>query len=200
MKVAHDFKTWLRAAVLYTLAGTLSSALVGALLGWLGAQLATAVAARSALAAGLLVAVALAARELGWIRFPLPERQRQTEKFWFDDFGPLGAAVLWGLHLGFGFATRINFGGLWALAVLAVAFADPFFGALLLACHWWGRVLPVWLAPRLWKAEEDDFSTLAAMLFTDRKLYQRIQGLALLTTAAMLTWWLFFTYGPGRPT
>lgn len=196
MKVAHDFKTWFRAALLYTVAGCLASGLTGMLLGALGAQLGRAVAARSALAVGLLVTLALAARELGWIRFPLPERKRQTEKFWFDEFGPLGAAWLWGLHLGVGFATRVNFGGLWALAVLAVGIADPLFGALLLASYWLGRTLPVWLAPRLWNAEVDGPSAMAAMLFTDRTPYRRIQGLALLFTATMLAWWLFAAHGP----
>ena len=152
MKVAHDRRTWLSAVSAYTLTGTAASATVGALLGLAGRGLGRWQGAGAVAWGGAGLAAALAARELGWLSFPLPQRRLQAEKLWYQEFGAIVAAALWGLHIGVGLHTRVRFGGFWLLLVLAALGRSPLAGAALLACYWLGRALPLWAAPRLFAA------------------------------------------------
>jgi hypothetical protein len=137
------------AAAAYTLAGAAASAAAGALLGEAGERFGRWPAAGVAAWAGAGLAAVLAAREAGWLRFPLPQRRRQAEKIWYQQFGAVAAAALWGLHIGVGFHTRVRFGGFWLLAALAVLGRDPFAAAALLVSYWLGRALSLWMAPLL---------------------------------------------------
>src|SRR5258708_22474189 len=76
-----------------------------------------------------------AAREWGWIHFRLPEAKRQSEKAWAHCFGFVMASAMWGFHIGLGFATRVNFGGFWVLAALAVVLASPWYGGALMLLY-----------------------------------------------------------------
>src|SRR4029079_9482496 len=99
------------------------------------------------LLAGAVLGLVLAAREGGVVRFRRADRPLQTKMICMHQFGPLGAATLWGLHLSLGFFTRVNYGGFWLLVLLAVGLGDPAYGALLVGGHWLGKTLPVWVAP-----------------------------------------------------
>lgn len=176
-------------ALLYTVGGLVSSALIGTLLGYLGSVL--DIGRFGPLWRWLCASLALvlAAREAGWLRFALPERKLQTEKQWFELFGPRTAALMWGLHLGLGLFTRINYGGLWLLILIAVGAADPAFGAALMAVHWLGRSLPVWQAPAVLDGEQLEAKAMADGLFRTRHLYVRTQIVGLLGSALLLGWW-----------
>ena len=188
-KVARDWKTWFSAVALYTLAGLGVSLAVGAGIGRLRQAAGLAPAGRGALVAGLVLALVLAAREWGLVRFRLPERPLQTEKVWMHQFGALGAATLWGLHLSLGFFTRINYGGFWLLTLLAFGLGDPLLGALLVGGHWLGKTLPVWVAPLVYR-DPNDGSELLRVWRSETTLYVRLQGLGLLAAAAALGVWL----------
>jgi len=193
-KVAHDWSTWSRAVALYTTSGLTVSAAVGATLGLLGQAVGLDGARSPVLLGGLLVGSLLAAREVGIIRFRLPERRLQTEKVWMHQFGVLGAATLWGIHLSLGFFTRINYGGFWVLSFLAMGLADPRLGALLIGGHWLGKALPVWLAPFMFQ-DTNDIRVLPAVLADAGGLYRRLQGAGLLAVAAVLAVWLIVPLG-----
>lgn len=190
VKVAHDRRRWLEAATAYTAAGLLSAAGVGAALGGLGGRLAGVLGAERwaapSLAAAAAAAALLAAREWGWLAFPLPERRLQTEKYWYQVFGHRLGAAMWGLHLGLGFATRVNYGGLWVLAAAAVALGDAGFGSLLLAVYWLGRALPVWVAPAVLSIRVLEPGPLVDALLRDKSLYHRLQGAALAGSTVLL--------------
>jgi hypothetical protein len=179
VKVARDWRTWLAAVSLYTLTGLGVTLAIGAGIGELG---------QVAGQAGR-VALVLAARELGLLRFRLPERPLQTEKVWMHQFGPLGAATLWGLHLSLGFFTRINYGGFWLLTLLAFALGSPGLGALLMAGHWIGKALPVWVAPLALRRSADG-SEVVGVWETDARHYRRVQAVGLGATAIVLAVWL----------
>jgi hypothetical protein len=144
---------WWKSVFAYTLAGTATSASVGLLLGSAGAfgigrsgQILYAILA--------LLSVSLAARELGLLRFPLPQIRRQTHKMWAFEFGIVTAAGMWGAHIGLGFATVIKHGGYFVLVGLA-CLGGPKFGAAVLAAYWLGRSLPLWLVPVLTRRWDD---------------------------------------------
>jgi hypothetical protein len=149
VKVAHDRRRWTAAVSAYTLTGLAASGAVGALLGWAGERLGHWQPAGPVVWAAAGLAAVLAARELGWLSFPVPQRRRQAEKTWYQEFGAVVAAALWGLHIGIGFHTRVRFGGFWLLVALALADRSPLAGAALLACYWLGRALSLWAAPLL---------------------------------------------------
>ncbi|PWT88614.1 MAG: hypothetical protein C5B54_10375 [Acidobacteria bacterium] len=178
-KVAEAKAVWLKSVVVYTLAGCLSSALVGTLLGLAGTRLQTGAWRWLLVMVAGILAFILAAREYGWIRFQIPERRRQTEKVWAHEFGFVGASALWGFHIGLGFATRVNYGGFWAIVAVIMALGSSRYGATLMLVYWLGRVLPVWLAPVLnWSGS--DSSHLPGEILAADWVYHRLSAAALL--------------------
>jgi hypothetical protein len=196
VKVARNWRAWLAAVSLYTLAGLGVTLTVGAGIGELGRLLGLAGRPAFALAACLMVALVLAARELGVLRFRLPERPLQTEKVWMHQFGPLGAATMWGLHLSLGFFTRVNYGGFWMLTLIALGLGSPSTGALLMGGHWVGKALSVWVAPLALPTSADG-SEVVGIWESDARHYRRVQALGLLATGTVLAVWLTMPAGGG---
>src|SRR5271170_319882 len=104
VKVAHKY--WVRAALAYSFAGSVSALFVGELLGWVG-HLLRADRVRWVI---IPLALLLAIRGLGWVHFQLPERKRQTEKAWAHEFGFVMASAMWGFDVGLGLTTYIGNG------------------------------------------------------------------------------------------
>jgi len=147
--VARNYSLWFKCVASYTLTGGIGSISCGALLGAIGAVTGHPTSGPLAMSCISAISLALAARERGWVRWDLPERKRQTEKYWAHDFGFPMAFAMWGFHIGLALVTRITFGGLWILVALAIMSGKPSLGAVLMLAHWLGRALPVWVAPRL---------------------------------------------------
>ena len=141
-------------------------------------------AARIALYVVALLSLILAVRELGWIKFRLPERKLQTEKVWAHQFGFVLASAMWGLHIGLGFATRITYGGFWLLVAAILALGNPAFGAVLMLSYWMGRVLPLWLAPVLLSSSDEVFDSTEAV-FDHGFVYHRLVGIGLAWSAGL---------------
>ena len=196
MKVARDWRTWVSAVSLYTFTGLAVTVAVGAGIGELGRVAGLAGRPVLALTACLAIAVLLAARELGVLRFRLPERPLQTEKVWMHQFGPLGAATMWGLHLSLGFFTRVNYGGFWMLTLLALGLGSPRTGALLMGGHWVGKALSVWVAPLALRTSADG-SEVVGIWEHDARHYRRVQALGLVATGTVLAGWLTILAGGG---
>jgi len=77
-KVARGRRTWVLNMVTYTLAGALTSVLLGAGLGLVGALALPDDMAVPAGVLGLAVAAVAMAREIGVVAVPLPQLGRQT--------------------------------------------------------------------------------------------------------------------------
>ena len=77
---------WFRCMLLYTIMGCVSSSLVGAVLGLVGAAIRGLSSAQAAFYSVALLGLILAARELGVVSFPLPQRMCQTENVWAHEF------------------------------------------------------------------------------------------------------------------
>ncbi len=69
----------------------------------------------------------LAAREFGWVAFPLPELRFQVPAPWVA-FAPWQRGFIWGTVLGVGFLTFIRFGAFWAYVVVLFATGTPHVG------------------------------------------------------------------------
>jgi len=124
------------------------------------------------------LALTLAAREWGFLKFDLPERKRQTRKAWAHEFGFVTASAMWGMDIGFGFGTRITYGGFWLLVAVAAGFGDPAYGGAIMLTYWLGRVLPTWLAPLL-LTSVSDVMELPRVILVEGSLYHRLVGVAL---------------------
>ncbi|MCI0627778.1 MAG: hypothetical protein L0387_40035 [Acidobacteria bacterium] len=166
------------------MSGCLSAILVGAALGTAGRWLGSDRTGPIAFCLAGFVATIVAAREWGWISFPLPERKCQTEKVWAHEFGFVIASAMWGFHIGLGFATRVTYGGFWVLVAIALALGDSLFAAVLMLLYWLGRALPLWVAPVLLKSVQDVMESPQAIL-VDRPRYQLLAGLASAWTAGV---------------
>ena len=182
-KVAR--KQWLECVAAYTIAGAMSSALIGSLLGLIGRGFRT----KSVIYGVVPLALILAARELGWVRFELPESKAQTRDFWAREFGFATASAMWGFHIGLGFATRITFGGFLILSAMSFALGGPSYGAVLMSVYWLGRAMPVWFIPALICTESCE--GIQEAILKNRPLYHRLVAAALLWSAgvAILSAW-----------
>ncbi len=182
--MARYYKLWFRSVLAYTVAGCLSATLVGMVLGTIGRWLGGEVPGATAFYLIGFLSLVLAAREWRWISFGLPERKRQTEKFWAHEFGFVMASAMWGLHIGLGFATRVTYGGFWILVAATLAVGDPLYGAVMMLLYWLGRALPVWVAPALLKSRSDAVELPEAIL-GHRQVFRRMVGFALVWSAVV---------------
>lgn len=141
--------TYVRAITTHTLAGVAIAGAVGALIGALGGAVPIAPSwSASCLLLGIL-ATALWLHQLGRLGFPIPQLPRQTQKLWYGPRGPVHAAWWWGLDLGSGLTTLINFPIYWILPAAIFFFGSTVGGALILAAYALGRAVAVWLPPIL---------------------------------------------------
>ena len=173
--------SWLRSTAAYTAAGGVSASSVGALLGLFGRT----VCDRTVLYLIVPLALGLAAREWNVIHFGIPECKRQTKKIWAHEFGFGLASMLWGFHIGLGFATRITYGGFFVLVGLAFGMGDPAYGSVLFLVYWLGRVLPVWLSPKLIYREQNAEEFIRALIGS-RGMNRHFEGFALLWVAGVV--------------
>lgn len=135
-----------------------------------------------------LAGLVVAARDIGWLHFRIPERKLQTERTWFHHFGVIAAAAMWGIHVGLGFATRITFMGFWLLSAAVVLVGSGSLGAFVFLGYWVGRALPLWLLPLL-DMRGDQGIGVAAMdqALGARYLFERVRCIAsICLVAAML--------------
>lgn len=178
-KVAHNYKLWLRCVIAYTLAGSVSSVVIGTLVGELG-HLTTGKPDRAGMFCFLgFFCLLLAGKEWGLINLKLPQRKRQTEGFWVHQFGFVLAATMWGFDIGLGVATYIIYSGFWVLLALAFIVADPAYAAILMLTYWFGRVLPVWVAPVLTRSVEETMD-LPRTILGNRTAYSTLVRFSLL--------------------
>lgn len=168
---------------MYSLAGVITAGATGVVLGALGGWLnLTELGSWRSYGISLL-AVVLAARDLGIVEFYLPAPQCQTQKRFANNRGFNWAVVAWGAHIGLGFATRISYSGFWLIVAMAVTVGDPVYGAALLILYWLGRALSVWLAPLL-LPPQIQVSGIVAALKGSRHWYHWLSGAALIWSAA----------------
>jgi hypothetical protein len=171
--------------LMYTASGLASSALIGAIVGMAGGWLHGSSHVKNAALCGMgVLAVCLAAREWGWITFPLPERKRQTEKSFAHQFGFITASAMWGFHIGLCFVTRITYGGFWLLVAADLFLGRADYGALLMMTYWLGRTLPVWIGPLL--SNEGDAAKLMDQVTAAKPIYTQLVGLSLLWSAIVM--------------
>jgi hypothetical protein len=175
--------------VTYTLAGALTSLLLGAGLGLVGALALPGDFAVPAALVALAVAAVAAVRELGLVAIPLPQIRRQTRGMWAKDYGFTAAALLWGLDLGLVFTTWLTLSGAWVLAVVAFLVGEPLFGAALFGAYWLGRALSVWIAPLLMERATDT-PQLLATLYDQRRLFRTSHVVGLACTMLVFGSWI----------
>ena len=145
--------------VLHVLANLVGAAGVGVAWGLLGALLPwhgrPAVTSGQALLGAGLVAVTYSARELGLLPVPVPHLSRQVSGRWRRSFRPRTFAILYGLELGTGITTFVNFTGIYVALVWVALLGNPVWGAIVMMFFGLGRGLPLlWLASRTSTAEE----------------------------------------------
>jgi hypothetical protein len=181
--IEPDYKIWRRSIAAYTLGGCITGAAVGAVLAFAGARLGIQDAGQTFWPFALVIGMALTAREFRILSFKLPQINLQTQPVWFRLFGPVVAAAMWGMHIGIGMATVVRHGGFWFLVTLIVGFADPTFGASLMATYWIGRTLPIWVAPVI--ARHGDPNVLSDEV-SDRGGYRRLAAVTLAWTVLVV--------------
>ena len=128
-------------ALLYTLGATFSAALIGLALASLG------LAGRWLFDLGynshtpaVLISMACLAligglRDLGFLRFRLPQPAKQVPRAYLEVFGPRLAGFLWGLGVGFAFQTMVQYSLYYVVALWVVLAGNPLLGAGVLGVY-----------------------------------------------------------------
>lgn len=174
----------------YTVAGLVSATIVGTILGWAGSLFPGRLSSEWA-AILLFLSLLFAIREFELVSFPLPQRYCQTERVWAMQFHIVGAAVMWGFHIGLGFATRITYGGFWILVAAVVVVGESRFGAELMGVYWLGRALSVWIAPAMAPAGGTAWAALLKDIAQARALFRQTSAWGLVWSAGLsLFLWL----------
>jgi hypothetical protein len=157
---------------LFHIAGSLSSAiLAGISLGWLGSRLPVRISEQVAWFILGTLSLTFILREFGWMRFPVPQMDRQTNKTWRSRFGPESAAWWWGLDLGSGLTTLVTFSGYWLLVLATLFKGEVIYGGLVIGLYGLGRALSVILVPLLFDSRISLVSNLVGLW--DNQLYLR---------------------------
>jgi len=105
---------------------------------------------------GAAVLLVCALWDVGVLRWRPPTLRRQTPKWVLCYYGPAWGGFVWGLDLGQGWTTRVEFAGYYGLAAWAVLTASPCYGALVVGAFGLGRALPVVVAGALvWRLKLD---------------------------------------------
>lgn len=141
-----DATRWLKPVAAYTLGGCVSAVVTGAMLGYLGRLVASSIPEDLATTLMVAIATVVACRELGLLRFRIPELRRQTRARWFTN-RPLLNPACWGFDVGFAFLTWQVMSGAYFLASVALLSASPVLGVVIFVCYWLGRAAPHWLEP-----------------------------------------------------
>lgn len=176
-------RLWLQCVIGYTAAGLLSAFVVASVLTGAGRILFGSVPLNARLVAFVCVSLLLLSREMGWLPLSLPQRRRQTEKMWGNEFGLRTAAVMWGLDVGIGFATRVNYGGFWAIVAFVLLAYDSPLGPALMGCYWLGRALPVWMSPWIFRRAWRPLDLVQALGARSESMYARANAYGLVWAA-----------------
>jgi cytochrome c biogenesis protein CcdA len=139
-------RTWVKAVTGYLAGSLVSAAALGLLVGTCGLvlELNRFHLALWIVGAGTLALCAI--WETGNGAWPLPSLHRQTPKWFLSEFGPTWGGFAWGLDLGQGWTTRIEFAGYYGVVAVALLTGSPLFGAVTLGAFGLGRATPVILA------------------------------------------------------
>jgi hypothetical protein len=176
---------WLKSVSAYTLAGLITAGCAGLTIGWIGGVMPFE---QPFVSAGVSIAIAalaliLAARELRLIHFKLPQVRLQTCRAWSIEYGMITGAAMWGGHIGLAFATVVQHGGFFVIALLALT-GGPAYASVLLAVYWLGRTLPMWFA-RILPLDQCTAPTLSPALLGNRAPYRHAAAIGLICCVAI---------------
>ena len=150
-------RRWMSVVLAYTMGSLITSMILGGLLGFAGRTFGGPWSwGRTAI---IGIALGLAIVELS----PHPNRMtiilaltwRQTKKTWRDRYGPAFASFLWGIDLGSGLTTRVNFVSYWLVVCTSFLLSDPIYGILLMGGYGFGRAVEVATGSLFNQVEED---------------------------------------------
>ena len=166
------------ALVLFTVSALAAAAFVGAALGLLGMML----GGTAAVVVAAVVAALAGLRELGVLRFPLPQTRRQVPQWWHARLPLPVWSAGYGAGLGAGFFTFQPVATFWVACAAAVALGRPLAAGACFALYGAGRALMVVL-PAL---REPEVTAAVERLARLRPALVRANGLVLVACAVAL--------------
>jgi hypothetical protein len=177
--------TTLSACLTFTLGALVGGVVTFAALGWLGSLLQGAEQG-AAYVVGAVIAVVAAALEIRGVPI-LPQLRRQLPEHWRRVMPMPVAAGLYGILLGLGFTTFVLTFGVFALAGISFAVADPGIGAVIGLAFGVGRAVPIALVAPI--ADRESGAVITQAMADRPGIYRGARltdGLALLAVAAAL--------------
>lgn len=175
-------------AVVYALTALLSGAMIGLAVGFVGGVVSLSPAARSVTAiVGLCV---FSAREIDWIRFPVPQLKLRVPRHIVSGSERL-AAFIWGAVLGAGFLTFVKFTVFWAMHLVVFTTGSARVGVLVGALYGFSRALPTMLLSMSPRLRETRCLSSSGAIYSQATFVARI-GAAVMMVGAILLARVFF--------
>ncbi len=144
VKVA-SYRVWLQAVAAHAAGALMSAGFLGLLLGSAGGLIPLPRGAPFIVFVVGAIFLLCAFKEAEVTSCPLPAFQRQTPKNFLCAFGSTWGPFVWGLDLGQGWTTYIDYYGYYALGAWVFVLGSPLVGAAIMGAYGIGRVLPVLL-------------------------------------------------------
>jgi|HubBroStandDraft_3_1064219.scaffolds.fasta_scaffold19820_4 cytochrome c biogenesis protein CcdA len=180
-KVGLTYATW---SVVWIAAHVIGGGIVGAVLGTLGGRLPLPRHGFVAYALGITLGLA-GLHNLGVLRLPMPQIQRQVPRVWLVRFPLVWIAVGYGVQLGAGVTTRITNFATYATLVAAILTRNAAEGALIMAAFGTARALPaVFVGPFVGTPQRSLAAALAVEEWEER--VHRASGALLLVGAFLV--------------
>lgn len=182
MQVAQTRRQWRGALVANGLGSVVAGTLVGGALGSIGGLVGAPEAAMTWLLTG--AALWLGIVEFGLVPRPRPRILRQTRQEWRTRFGPVRSAALWGFDLGLGLTTRVTFASYWFLVIASVVWANPGWGAALMASYGAGRTALIAAGPFMMRRRS--LASLHSAPFAHERTWHLLHGWLMIGVVVLL--------------
>ncbi len=185
--VEVDRTRWIRAISSFTIASIISGAATGAFV-WLAANwVLREIAIPHSVAFIAIVAplgFAYAAALTGRIALPYHGVHRQVPKIWWDDYGPIWGAALFGLQLGAGFFTVVPQASYWVLLAWVATVPDLTTAASAMALFAFCMSSTVWLGSLL-AHRKFDVDHVSLFAIRNAQTIMRVNAVMLAGTVAL---------------
>ena len=102
--------------------------------------------------------------------------ERQTKMAWRMRMGPVRSAFWWGIDIGTGLTTAVNYQSLWIFVLASLVVANPVGGIVLYMGYGLGRSALVWIGPALSMVARRGDIDLVPALMREENRWHRLHG------------------------
>jgi len=176
-------RSWIVAALIYTLGSIAGGVVVGALLGLLGSLLSLDLYTEYFPLLISMTALGYSLHEFRILSLPYPQMRRQVPDPWRRRLHPYVVAALFGFLLGIGFTTFIPTATYYIVVLTATLYGSPLYGAVIFSIYGFARASLLWPFAQYAKGRSN-FERMTYYMDLTKPIMSQINGFALAMLSA----------------